>query len=223
MLEGTEHVCVAQHGIAADLDAVGLARIPAVVNELTGRLKSDRGQLASVDRLAEACFRGQWEQRKATQQRDQPAEVLVSIGAHLAIDEGGAKDAARHLQSRTRGEQLLFCGNKALDEAGLLRATILEREGNAVEDARGETRVQWAQAKRVCREGQGSVTLAIVRNGDKSKACSVEYCTKSGTATDGVDFEHVRRRPLMVPKCSSECVLECLPALWERPSARLSL
>ena len=114
-------------------------------------------------------------------------------------------------------------GNKALDEAGLLRATILEREGNAVEDARGETRVQWAQAKRVCREGQGSVTLAIVRNGDKSRACSVEYCTKSGTATDGVDFEHVRRRPLMVPKCSSECVLECLPGLWERPSARLSL
>jgi len=114
-------------------------------------------------------------------------------------------------------------GNKALDEAGLLRATILEREGSALEDARGETRVQWAQAKRVCREGQGSVTLAIVRNGDKSRACSVEYCTKSGTATDGVDFEHVRRRPLMVPKCSSECVLECLPGLWERPSARLSL
>ena len=95
-------------------------------------------------------------------------------------------------------------GNKALDEAGLLRATILEREGSALEDARGETRVQWVQAKRVRREGQGSVTLAIVRNGDKSKACSVEYCTKSGTATDGVDFEHVRRRPLMVPKCPSE-------------------
>jgi solute carrier family 8 (sodium/calcium exchanger) len=105
-------------------------------------------------------------------------------------------------------------GNKALDEAGLLRATILEREGSALEDARGETRVQWVQAKRVRREGQGSVTLAIVRNGDKSKACSVEYCTKSGTATDGVDFEHVRRRPLMVPKCPSECVLECLSGLW---------
>jgi hypothetical protein len=114
-------------------------------------------------------------------------------------------------------------GNKALDEAGLLRATILEREGSALEDARGETRVQWVQAKRVRRKGQGSVTLAIVRNGDKSKACSVEYCTKSGTAADGVDFEHVRRRPLMVPKCSSECVLECLPGLWEPPSARLSL
>ena len=114
-------------------------------------------------------------------------------------------------------------GNKALDEAGLLRATILEREGSALEDARGETRVQWVQAKRVRRKGQGSVTLAIVRNGDKSRACSVEYCTKSGTAADGVNFEHVRRRPLMVPKCSSECVLECLPGLWERPSARLSL
>jgi solute carrier family 8 (sodium/calcium exchanger) len=114
-------------------------------------------------------------------------------------------------------------GNKALDEAGLLRATILEREGSALEDARGETRVQWVQAKRVRRKGQGSVTLAIVRNGDKSRACSVEYCTKSGTAADGVNFEHVRRRPLMVPKCSSECVLECLPGLWEPPSARLSL
>ncbi len=79
-------------------------------------------------------------------------------------------------------------GNDALDSAGQLRARILEQEISAA-DARGECRVQWAQAKRVCREAQGSVQLALVRHGDASGACTVEYATKGGSATEGVDFE----------------------------------
>ena len=96
----------------------------------------------------------------------------------------GAK--ARDAQTRDEG-------------AAARRANILASEHrNALQEARTAV-VQWAQPRRTCREAQKEVELALVRTGHLASSCTVEYQSRSGTATEGVDFVAARGAVVFLP------------------------
>jgi solute carrier family 8 (sodium/calcium exchanger) len=70
------------------------------------------------------------------------------------------------------------------------RKNLLESDAaaTAAAAASGLAVIQWAQPAITCREAQGDLEVLLERSGNLRKGVSIGYSTKSGTATEGVDF-----------------------------------
>ena len=132
LLEGADHLGVGERCVATDRNTLWQRRIPAGPSKLLGQVQRHRRELAGMDRLAQAGVIWQGNQGQATQQREQAAEVAVTIGPRLAIDEGGQEDAAGHIEAATDGEQPMFLTSQPVHQLAV--KTI---DGEPLGDDRG--------------------------------------------------------------------------------------